>query len=62
MDGQGKIHKSGWKVEEKKVQCEGTAEGGMRGVGEGKGRSGRDLRSTHNYLTLYNIPRSDQNC
>ena len=47
MDGQGKIHKSGWKVEEKKAQCDGTAEGGMRGVGEGKGRSGRDLRLTH---------------
>ena len=46
MDGQGEIHKSGWKVEEKKVQCDETAEGDG-GVGEGKGRSGRDLQLTH---------------
>lgn len=36
MDGQGKIHKSGWKVEEKKVQCEGTAEGGDERSGRGE--------------------------
>ena len=55
MDGQGKIHKSGWKVEGKKVQCDETA--------EGDGRSGRGERTERKrlavdtyYLTLYNIP------
>ena len=46
MDEQGEIHKSGWKVEEKKCSVTGLRRG-MRGVGEGKGRSGRDLRLTH---------------
>ena len=46
MDGQGKIHKSGWKVEEKKCSVTRPRRG-MGGVGEGKGRSGRDLQLTH---------------
>ena len=61
MDGQGKIHKSGWKVEEKKVQCDGTAEGDERS-GRGERTERKRLTVDTYYLTLYNIPRSDQNC
>lgn len=55
MDGQGKIHKSGWKVEEKKVQCDGTAEGDERS-GRGERTERKRLAVDTYYLTLYNIP------
>ena len=49
MDGQGKIHKSGWKVEEKKVQCDGTAEGDER---SGERTERKRLAVDTYYLTL----------
>ena len=41
-----KFTKVGGKWKGKKVQCDETAEGDG-GVGEGEGRSGRDLQLTH---------------
>ena len=55
MDGQGNIHKSGWKVEEKKVQCDGTAEGDERS-GRGERTERKRLAVDTYYLILYNIP------
>ena len=55
MDGQDEIHKSGWKVEGKKVQCDETAEGDGRS-GRGKRTERKRLAVDTYYLTLYNIP------
>lgn len=61
MDGQGKIHKSGWKVEEKKCSVTGLRRGDERS-GRGERTERKRLAVDTYYLTLYNIPRSDQNC